>query len=262
MTTTPSRRPAITLERAFDVLQLISQSKSRTLGVSEIASKLGLSKTVVQRLLVSLTRRDLTVQDAATRRYALGPGVLLLGVNYLEHADLRTVARRELEELSAGYGETSTLSIRVEDTRIYLDQVTPSREVVMSVRIGERYPLYAGASSKAILAMLGDDGITRCLAAYSASPTAGAIDPAALRAELSTIAQRGYAVSFNERQTGAGSVAAPLLDLRGDPVGSISLSGPVERIVPRVDELAPVVQASARRISSLLGFPGTDDGAW
>ncbi len=73
MTTTPSRRPAVTLERAFDVLQLISQSKSQTLGVTEIATRLGLSKTVVQRLLVSLTRRDLAVQDAATRRYALAP---------------------------------------------------------------------------------------------------------------------------------------------------------------------------------------------
>jgi IclR family transcriptional regulator, acetate operon repressor len=261
VTTTPSRRPAITLERAFDVLQLISQSKSQTLGVTEIAARLGLSKTVVQRLLVSLTRRDLAVQDATTRRYALGPGVLLLGVNYLEHADLRALARHELEALSAGYDETATLSIRVDDTRIYLDQVTPSREVVMSVRIGTRYPLYAGASSKAILAMLADAEISQCLDAAATSAAAGAVDLAARRTELASIRKRGYAVSFNERETGAGSVAAPLLDLRGNPVGAISLSGPVERIVPRVDELAPAVQASARRISALLGYRSTDDGA-
>lgn len=260
MTTTPSRRPAVTLERAFDVLQLISQAKPQTLGVSEIAARLGLSKTVVQRLLVSLTRRDLTIQDAATRRYALGPGVLLLGVNYLEHADLRTLARHELEALSAGYDETATLSIRVKDTRIYLDQVTPSREVVMSVRIGARYPLYAGASSKAILAMLRDGEIAHCLDAAATTTAAGTIDLGALRTELAAIRRLGYAVSFNERQTGAGA-AAPLLDLRGDPVGAISLSGPVERIGPRVDDLAPVVQASARRISALLGFPSTDDRA-
>ncbi len=183
-------------------------------------------------------------------------------MNYLEHADLRTLARQELEGLSAGYSETATLSIRLEHTRIYLDQVTPSREVVMSVRIGARYPLDAGASSKAILAMLGDDEISRCLGACAQPVTAATADRPGLRAELHAIRQRGYAVSFNERQTGAGSVAAPLLDLRGDPVGAISLCGPVERIVPCVDELAPAVQASARRISALLGFPGIDDGAW
>ena len=36
--------------------------------------------------------------------------------------------------------------------RIYVDQVTPSREVKMTVQVGASFPLHAGSSSKAFLA--------------------------------------------------------------------------------------------------------------
>ena len=46
--------------------------------------------------------------------------------------------------LSRETQETATLSVLAGDGRIYVDQVTPPREIVMSVPLGQRFPLHAG----------------------------------------------------------------------------------------------------------------------
>ena len=55
-------------------------------------------------------------------------------------------------------------------------------------------------------------------------------------------------MSLGERQEGAGSVAAPIMD-GDDPVAVISVCGPLERFSPKVDEAAELVVAETKAIS-------------
>jgi DNA-binding IclR family transcriptional regulator len=61
---------------------------------------------------------------------------------------------------------------------------------------------------------------------------------------------------MGELEDGEGSVAAPITDRREETVGSIAISGPVERLceseAPR-SELVSYVRESARSISRDLG---------
>ena len=149
-----------TVERAADVLLLFTESVGPDLGVTEIADALDLSKAAVHRVLASLRSRDLVTLDERTRRYSLGVAAMRLGLTYLDRIDVRRVGRPFLEDLSARTDETATLSVLLgERSRIYVDQVTPDREVIMSVTIGEPYPLHAGASSRSFLAFLPDEEI-------------------------------------------------------------------------------------------------------
>src|SRR5437868_9754488 len=143
-----------TVERASDVLVLFTEPGSFTLGVTEIAERLDLSKTAVHRILASLRVRGLIDLDLETRRYALGLTTMRLGLAYLHRLDIRRLAAPELLDLSRTLAETATLSIRTGSTRVYVDQVTPSREVIMTVSLGVPYPLHAGAASKAFIAFL------------------------------------------------------------------------------------------------------------
>lgn len=52
---------------------------------------------------------------------------------------------------------------------------------------------------------------------------------AELKEELTTIAQRGYAIDDEERVKGMRCVAAPITDESNDPIGAISVSGPTNR---------------------------------
>ncbi len=247
-------RRVATIERAADVLFLLAGDERDSLGVTEIASELGISKAVVHRILTSLRERDLVQSLPSTRKYALGPAVLLLAARYRDHLDVRPLALAAMERLSAASGETATLSVRNGFERMYIDQVTPPVEVRMTVRTGVPYPLHAGSSSKAFLAFLDDDEIESYLdhATLEALTPATITDRAALRRELDTIRAQGFAASLGERQAGASSVAAPVFD-RDGPVAVISVCGPLERLNERIAEIAVLVLDETRGISARLG---------
>jgi len=243
------------LERALDVLLLFTQPNATSLGVSEISRSLELPKAVVHRILTTLCSRDFLELNESTRRYALGPSWLVMGSTYAQRVDVRDLARDALVRLSAQTSETSTLSIRHGNHRVYLDQVTPRREVIMSVEVGARFPLHAGSSSKAFLAFLPPEEQADYLDSVElvALTEQTVIDRRLLADELAAIRERGYAVSFGERQQGAGAVAAPLLDFEDRPAAVVSVCGPAARIQGNVEALSGALLAETRELSVRLG---------
>ncbi|MEU8802407.1 IclR family transcriptional regulator [Spirillospora sp. NPDC048819] len=251
----PAGQTIATVERAADVLMHFAEQRSATLGVTEVATALGLSKAAVHRILTSLRGHGLIELDQATRRYSLGIGAMKLGMAYLERIDVRTIARPELVALSERTGETATLSIRSGWTRSYIDQVIPRRELIMSVTLGVPYPLHAGASSKTFLAFLSDGEIDNYLAqpALAQLTSATLVTGSRLRREIEEIRARGYARSNAERQAGAASVAAPILDQNDRPIAVISVCGPIGRFAEEADACAASLLQTVRRLSERFG---------
>ncbi|HUZ23296.1 MAG TPA: IclR family transcriptional regulator [Streptosporangiaceae bacterium] len=251
------------VERAADVLLLFARTGQPTLGVTEIADELQLSKAAVHRILTSLRSRGLIEVDEATRRYLLGPAAMTLGLRYLGRLDVRRFALPALHELSDETAETATLSLRTGDTRVYVDQVTPVREVIMSVSIGVPFPLHAGASSKAFLAFLPPEQVTAYLSRELAALTPDTItDVDLLGDDLAQIRRRGWAQSRGERQAGAASVAAPVFDHLGTPVAVLSVCGPAERFAAHARECAGLLLNVTGRLSRTMGYvagPGAHD---
>ncbi|MEV0585399.1 IclR family transcriptional regulator [Nonomuraea sp. NPDC050310] len=248
-------RSIASVERAMDVLLLFGRSPRPDLGVTEIATELDLTKAAVHRILTALRSRELIALDPVSRRYSLGHAAIALGRAYLARTDLRAMAGPELRLLSARTGETATLSVRRGDTRLYVDQVVPAQELRMEVSLGIPYPLYAGSSSKAILAFLREPEIEAFLARHKLEPlTAKTItDPGKLRAELAAVRKRGYATSLGERQEGAASAAAPIFDHDGLVIASVSVAGPSARFKPSAQETAATLLEAAARLSAQLG---------
>ena len=256
-------RPMVgTIERALTVLDLMASSDQDDMGVTEIARQLGLSKAVIHRVLTTLAARDYLQVDESTRRYRLGPMALVLGSAYLERLDLRNLALPRLQELSARTGETATFSLRNGFTRMYVDQVTPDREIKMSVAIGKSFPLHAGSSSKSFLAFLSEDEQEAYLRDRELTPLTGTtiVDASQLRSELAAIRERGYAISLEERQAGAGSLAAPILDRSGRPIGAISVCGPVERFRSQMDAIPPLLLSACQELSRQFGHRSATRG--
>jgi IclR family transcriptional regulator, acetate operon repressor len=243
--------------RVADVL-LLFVGGPNTLGVSEIARELGLSKAVVHRILQSLTSRSLVRLDPITRGYRLGPGAIALGARALRDFDLRAAARPTLRRLRDLTGETTTLSMLLERSRLYLDQYESPREIKMTVPIGRPFPLYAGASSRAMLAFLPDQTVERVIAAGLEGMTPETIlDPDELRRRLAATRASGFATSRGERQDGAGSVAAPVFGVDGEVMGAVSVCGPVSRFDrDAVDLYVTLVRSAAAEISRSLGWDG------
>ena len=246
-----------TIERAADILTLLARSDQGDLGVTEIATELKLSKAVVHRVLTTLVAKGLAASDATSHRYRLGPTVLALGVAYIDRLDIRNLAMPRLRELSSRTNETATLSLRYGWERMYIDQVTPDQEVKMTVALGRAFPLHAGSSSKAFLAFISREEQERYLTDHRLERLTAStlVDVDTLRQELNRIRERGYAVSFGERQAGAGSVAAPVLDYRGQPAAVVSVCGPLERFREGIDDVGALLLTTTTELSHQLGHP-------
>lgn len=252
-------RSIAAVERAMDVLLLFGRSTRPDLGVTEIATELGLTKAAVHRILTALRSRELITVDPVSRRYALGHAAIALGRAYLARMDLRAMAAPELRRVSQQTGETATLSIRRGDTRLYVDQVVPDQELRMEVSLGIPYPLHAGSSSKAFLAFLDEAEVTGYLRRH---PLEGLTDKTitdedVLRKELAAVRKRGYATSLGERQQGAAAIAAPIFDHDGRVIAVMSVSGPLTRFRPHMAGCAPLLIEAADRVSAQLGHDPT-----
>lgn len=166
--------------------------------------------------------------------------------------DIRSIAAPVLRKLRTDTGETTTLSVLVGRERIYLDQYESPQEVKTVVEIGPQFALHSGASSRAILAFLGES--FELEAADQLALIIPTLEIDQFRLWLADVRRNGYAVSLNERNIGAASVAAPIFDSAGNVLGSISSSGPIERYSGHDHgaQIRLVVEA-ARQITELLG---------
>jgi DNA-binding IclR family transcriptional regulator len=249
-----SARSAI--QRAVAVLECFSR-KEPVLGVKEIAVKLGFQKSTVHRLLTEMARQGLIDRDPASQRYRLGHKLLYLGNLSGRQYQLRDIALPVMRRVWEKSGETVTLSIRIGDSRMYLDQIESLEEVRVSVEIGKPLPLYCGASGKVFLAFMDPVDVDRILGPGALQPLTAAtiIDPARVREDLALVRSAGYATSLGERVAGVHAIAAPLRGSSGDVAAAIGISGPGSRLTgERLAERAPLLVHAATELSDTFGW--------
>src|SRR5262245_27195096 len=99
-----------TARKAAQVLRQFSLMEPE-LGVRELARRLDMDTASVYRLLRSLLAERLVEQDAATRRYRLGFGVLDLAAVRISQFGVLNVAPPHLERLRDEIGETVALLV-------------------------------------------------------------------------------------------------------------------------------------------------------
>lgn len=230
-------------------------TEGRPLRVTEVARSLDMSKAVAHRILQSLTSRSVLRQAPGRATYVLGPVLTGLAASAWSPGELRALSGPVLRELRDRTGETTTLSVLVGRERVYVGQHESPHDVRMVVELGQRLPLHSGASSKAILAFLPADYAEEAI--DQLRRTTPDLDAVGFRSTLAEIRGRGYAVSRNERNTGAGSVAAPVFGPADTVLGSISASGPMFRFdgAAHDGQARPVVSAAHAITEALARGP-------
>lgn len=254
---TTARSGVQSIDRAAAVLRCFN-GRHPELGTSEIARMTGLSTSTVHRLLGAMQHNHL-VRQTADRRYGLGPMLMQLARSGALPTELRDAALPHMVELRDEVGETVGLhELLGTHQRVVVDQVESHQQLRRTyTEIGVPIELVHGAPGKAILAFLPPAAQDRCLEGPIEAVTDATItDPEALRAELVTVQERGWAGSSSERTPGIRSVAAPIFDHTGAVIGSLGTSVPQVRMSnERAQELGERSRDTARKVSVALGAP-------
>jgi DNA-binding IclR family transcriptional regulator len=212
-----------TVDRALVVLKIVA-SEGRPVSLEEVASRSGLHKSIVYRLLRSLENAGFIGRDAAVGGYTVAATFLSLSVAAASRIDIRGRARPMMEEIVSRHGETVSLHVRSGDLRVCVDVVEGSHAVRRAVPIGETLPLFAGETGRVLMSELPEAELNVLLTAAAKSD----LDPVRIKSDVVRTKQQGYFIGVGVRTPDVGSISVPIYGSVG-VLGAVTISGPANR---------------------------------
>jgi DNA-binding IclR family transcriptional regulator len=184
-----------TLSRGLSILDLLADA-SRAFTIAEVATGIGVHRSVAYRLVRTLEDHGLIVRDAAGS-LLIGPHVATLARGIA--ADLQTSAQPVLRSLADELGMTAFLVVLDRDECVTLTTVEPLHTLAsIAQRPGSRHSVLVGAPGVAVQTLLDAD-----------ARTARGLD-AAEAPEVAAARARGWATTHGEVIPGVTAVAAPV----------------------------------------------------
>jgi DNA-binding IclR family transcriptional regulator len=246
---------AVRLMKAFSEEQV-------EIGISELARRLGVAKSTVHRLAVTLVADGMLERNPDTGKYRLGIALFRLGSLVRRRMILSNEARPLLRELREKVNETVHLAVLDGNEIMYVYNLESTQAIRMRSDVGVRKPAYCTAEGQAILAFQPPEVVERVVRHGLPPRTPQTItDATELRKVLDGIRQRGCAIEDEESEIGMRCVAAPLRNDAGEVVAAIGLAGPVSRLSKKaLAAFIPHVIDTAAAISARLGHRARSAG--
>ncbi|MGP3969329.1 IclR family transcriptional regulator [Streptomyces sp. 6N223] len=243
------------LERAAAVLRLLAGGERR-LGLSDIASSIGLAKATAHGLLRTLQQEGFVEQDEESGKYQLGAELLRLGNSYLDVHELRARALVWTDDLARASGESAYLGVLHQQGVLIVHHVFRPDDSRQVLEVGAMRPLHSTALGK-VLAAFDPVAYNEVMdGRFEAITELTVTDPVEFDKGLELVRVRGWASDVGETWDGVASIAAPILDRRKMPVGAVGIAGAVERMQSGHElrpQLIAAVRDCARSVSRDLG---------
>jgi len=250
---TGTTAPVQSVDRAITILEQLAREGESS--VTEIAARLGVHKSTAFRLLATLESHRLVEQVNDRGRYRLGVGNLRLAGATTARLDVVREARPLTRQLATDSGETVNITVRSDESALYLDQVAGSSALQSHNWVGQRIPLHATSNGKVLLSELSQHDVDEALPHLPRFTEHTITSRERLRAELDGVRRVGYALAVDELELGLTAAAAPIRSAHGDIIASMSISGPTFRLTGhRLEETVPLVVAAALEVSHRLGW--------
>ncbi len=204
-------------------------------GLVEIANATSLPAATCHRLLAALAEDDLVQRDPLTRRYSVGSGLVQLagmvtqiGRGASIEAGMTALRDRWREcFFLASVVDCSIICVRS------LPTIDPNRMTV-TVPLGQPMAPNVAGSAKAILAFTLPADRERLLdsgGGMARFTDNSIVDDAPFEEEMELIRERGYAISDEESEIGAATIAVPIMLPGGEVRSSLAAIGPRDRII-------------------------------
>ena len=244
------------LHKGFAILKAFSREQPR-LTLSQLTRLSGLDKSAAQRFVFTLHAMGYLTRDEETKQYRLSPRVLEFGYTYLYSDRIIETAQPFLVEAHKQTGETVNLAV-LDGADIILVSRLPSQHVVsLNIQIGLRIPALYSASGLAIVSCLDATGREEVIrrTEFKAHTPRSLTKPAEMRALLEKLHADGHAIVHAQYFPNDISVAAPITDNAGRPLGAISISAPDTRVRPghALKRFVPCAKEAARKASIAMG---------
>lgn len=222
------------IEVAGRILDLLARTE-QPVALRDLAAAGHMSPGKAHRYLASFVASGLARQDSATRRYALGPLSMRLGLAALNsHQPLRD-AIALVRDLRNRLDETWVLSVWGAQGPTVVHVEDSSQPIIMTMRVGAVLPMLATATGLVFAAFLPRHFVKPLIAAALTSDdghNAFARDVGAIERLIAQVRNQHYAYNEGHLMPGVSALAFPLIDRAGTLVAVMAIMGREERLKP------------------------------
>jgi IclR family acetate operon transcriptional repressor len=260
----PAVNPALPAKRSADggagyvvrTLIALDRLAARSMTPGELAEVLGVNRRTAVRLMEVMTSAGWAEPEAENPgRFQLTPRIVTRAGELMARSNLVRVAAPIVRRLRDQLDESSHLAVPARGAVIQVLDEPSSQPLAVTMRMGERVPIYCSAIGKAVAAFRPDVVEAALVMGLSGFTPNTRVTPVALYSELENVRALGYAIDNEEMYAGTRCIAAPVRTGLGEVVAAIGISGPTVRLLPeRVAEYAAVVLNAASALSAALGY--------
>ena len=242
------------IERALLLMREIAAHNRTGSRLLDLASRTGLQRPTVHRMLKCLALEDMVQQDPDTHRYYLGSMVFELGLTAAPRFNLREICNPSMTRLAEATGDTVFLTQRSGLDSVCVDRQEGTFPIkTFTLEIGMRRPLGVGTGSLAILSALSEEEVKHVIAANTPRLPEYGLTPTSLLAQVKRAQKLGYAVREMPSLAGVRSVGQPLHNQSGVAFAAMSVSAISSRMSEkRVGELAALLKSETRLVEKQL----------
>lgn len=254
--TAPPEKTIQSVDRALAILETIARHRGEVT-LALICDELGLNASTCHHIIKTLIARNYVRPGTARGRYMLGSQVVLIAEAVNIKAELPGRARPVLDALNQTTEEAVHLAVLQGDemiTRVKRDALHALR--VDSGSIGKSTAMHATATGKALLSGLPDAEVRRLTERHGMKVFTNhtVTDIEALLRELEEVRATGCAMDREEFQLYVVCIGAPVLDVKGEVMASLSVSTPINRATEAHLSLVRQEVLSAARSLSLSRY--------
>ena len=236
------------VDSALQILNLFLQDAQ--LSGTEIAKKMGISRSTAFRFLVTLENRGFLFRSESGK-YRLGISIFSLGMMAHSRNELALILHPYLEKMVEETGETCHLVVREGAADVvFLDRVLGTNSLRMDTPLGHKVKLHNTGTGKAILAFSQAEAINDYIRHTDFHKETGRSIGSAqeLLAVLEKARADGYAMDNEESEPGLTCIARPLLDSHGTAYAAVSVSGPTTRMIMKKDQILSALKRIIKQI--------------
>lgn len=213
-----SRRFVTALARGLDILACWGPNE-KWLTSTELAHRTQLPKPTVARLTYTLCVQGYLRHSRDTGKYALGDGVVALGITMVSNLKLRRIARPYMQDLADRYDASVSLGIRNDLSILYVENCRSGAPLSLGLDIGSRIPIAQTAMGHALLCVLEPKERDRLLAEIRQDDRARWPETQqAIEASRAHWRERGFTIVVRGWQSDIGGVGAAIRQPDGNVI--------------------------------------------
>lgn len=244
-TSQKSKAPAV--DHTVMILDLLAAS-SYPLTLSEICEATGIASASGHRIINTLVDHHMVALDPSRKKsYCIGSKIFQIASTIYNKQSIIAFFYPIAEILKNEIHKSIFLCVPVGNKVVVVSKVESSLSSMFNIYTGQTMPMHISAAGKAILSMRPEEFQQSYLQAEQAA------NRAEIHEGLSRAERLGYAVTNGEVDSQVSCIAAPVLNLRNEPVAAIcaGISGAMLNPQDARDYSKKLIQA-ARQLSARI----------